>query len=126
MRGDVELCVSQHEKMRRKLARRDPVCDFHTEADERVLLAIRDPGRGIRTALRQSIPGRHLAFSQLRMALIRGCLKLTISRAIRAAFCNALSTIRKSQNRPKLSTLTAQSSNRSTAPVDPRGDSNLI
>ena len=34
------------------------------------------------------------------MALIRGCLKLTISRAIRAAFCNALSTIRKSQNRP--------------------------
>jgi thioredoxin reductase (NADPH) len=99
MRGDVELCVSQHEKMRRKLARRDPVCDFHTEADERVLLAIRDPGRGIRTALRQSIPGRHLAFSQLRMALIRGCLKLTISRAIRAAFCNALSTIRKSQHK---------------------------
>jgi len=28
-------------------------------------------------------------------ALIRGCRKLTISRAIRAAFCNALSTIRK-------------------------------
>ena len=66
MRGDVEFCVSQHEKMRRKLARRDPVCDFHTEADERVLLAVRDPGRGISTALRQSIQGRHLAFSQLR------------------------------------------------------------
>ena len=31
------------------------------------------------------------------MALMRGCLKLTISRAIRAAFCSALSTIRKSQ-----------------------------
>ena len=35
------------------------------------------------------------------MALIRGCSELTISRAIRAAFCSALSTIRKSQNRPK-------------------------
>ena len=49
IRGDVELCVSQHEKMRRKLARRDPVRDFRTEADERVLLAVRDPGRGIST-----------------------------------------------------------------------------
>ena len=41
------------------------------------------------------------------MALIRGWRKDTISRAIRAAFCNALSTTRKSQNRPKLSSILA-------------------
>ena len=55
-------------------------------------------------------PRRRSAFGSATasfMALIRGCRKLTISRAIRAAFCNALSTIRKSQNRPKSSSILA-------------------
>ena len=39
--------------------------------------------------------------------ILHDARKLTISRAIRAAVSNARSTIRKSQNRPKLSSILA-------------------